>query len=311
MPTIFLSRTSIDKPFVEKLSADLKRLGIESWVDKYEIKVGESIFWRVEEGLKESEYFAIVLSPEALKSEWVKSEISVAWDRKMMVGKNAILPLLYRDCEIPALLKSLKYADFRRDYQTGFSELVAVFGISQADAITEDNWRLFARKRGSDWKRFRELEFQKFVTELCSLARKKHFSVWVGGTSRPFAVAISATWSKKDGCYRRILHHEDFGVRIDPRQGYEYYYAAQADGSPRHIPLNSFDIRIGATVDESLEFISAKMDDCINAHGEPDSDTYYHTERMDKLSQLNPALFMDLLVRHTDWDQGKLSKRAE
>ena len=206
------------------------------------------------------------------------------------------------------LLKSLKYADFRQDYQTGFSELAAVFGISRVDAITEDNWRLFARKKGSDWKKFRELEFQKFVTELCDLARRKRFSVWVGGTSRPFAVAISASWSKKMGHYRETLYLEELGVRMNPKQGYEYYYAAQAHGSPRHIPLANFDTRIGATVDEAMEFISAKMDDCISAHGEPDSDTYYHTERLDKLRQLSPALFMDLLVEHTDWDQGKLSK---
>lgn len=309
MPTVFLSHTSIDKPFVEKLAADLRRLGIESWVDKYEIKVGESIFWRVEEGLKESEYFAIVLSPESLKSEWVKSEISAAWDKKMMIGKNAILPLLYRDCEIPVLLKSLKYADFRQDYQTGFSELAAVFGISKTNAITEDNWRLFVRKRDSDWKKFRELEFQEFITELCSLARRKHFSVWVGGTNRPFAVAISANWSRKEECYRKILHHEGFGVRMNPKHEHEYYYAAQAQGSPRHIPLSSFDTRIGATVDEAMEFISAKMNGCINEYGEPDSDTYYHTERLDKLKQFNPALVMDLLIRHTDWDQGKLSKQ--
>lgn len=69
MPSVFLSHTSIDKPFVEKLARDLNCLGIDAWVDKYEIKVGESIFWRVEEGLRESEYFAIVLSPEALASE--------------------------------------------------------------------------------------------------------------------------------------------------------------------------------------------------------------------------------------------------
>lgn len=43
MPTIFLSHTSIDKPFVEKLARDLMRLGINVWYDKYEIKVGESI----------------------------------------------------------------------------------------------------------------------------------------------------------------------------------------------------------------------------------------------------------------------------
>lgn len=57
-----------------------------------------------------------------------------------------------------------------------------------------------------------------------------------------------------------------------------------------------------------MEFISVKMDDCISAYGEPDSDTYYHTERLDKLRQLSPALSIDLLVKHTDWDQGKLSE---
>ncbi|MFR3116786.1 MAG: toll/interleukin-1 receptor domain-containing protein [[Clostridium] symbiosum] len=43
MPTIFLSHTSIDKPFVEKLARDLQRLGISVWYDKYEIKFGESL----------------------------------------------------------------------------------------------------------------------------------------------------------------------------------------------------------------------------------------------------------------------------
>lgn len=172
MPSVFLSHTSIDKPFVEKIARDLNRLGIDAWVDKYEIKVGESIFWRVEEGLRESEYFAIVLSPEALASEWVRSEIAVAWDKRMLAGKNAILPLLYRDCEIPALLKTIKYADFRHDYQLGFSELASVFGIDTSEAITEDTWRLHVRERNSDWKRFRDIEFQNLVTQLCGIARK-------------------------------------------------------------------------------------------------------------------------------------------
>jgi len=82
MPTLFLSHTSIDKPFVEKLAKDLERLGIKVWFDKYEIKVGESIFWKIEEGIKDSEYFAIVISKEAWNSPWVKSEFSAAWQNK-------------------------------------------------------------------------------------------------------------------------------------------------------------------------------------------------------------------------------------
>lgn len=138
LPTLFLSHTSIDKPFVEKLVADLKPLGVDSWVDKYEIKVGESIFWKVEEGLDDSEFFGIVLSPEALKSDWVQAEISAAWGKKMLSGNSSILPILYRPCRLPALLKSLKYADFTQDYNTGFADLARVFGIENVEAITGD-----------------------------------------------------------------------------------------------------------------------------------------------------------------------------
>jgi hypothetical protein len=40
MTSIFLSHASIDKPFVEKLAHDLKRLGINVWFDKWELKIG-------------------------------------------------------------------------------------------------------------------------------------------------------------------------------------------------------------------------------------------------------------------------------
>ena len=138
MTSIFLSHTSIDKPFVEKLASDLERLGVNAWVDKYEINVGESIFWKVEEGLRETEFFGIVLSPEALNSEWVKAEIATAWDKKMLSGNSSILPILHRNCELPSLLKSLKYANFTEDYNTGFIDLTRALGIKNPYAITGD-----------------------------------------------------------------------------------------------------------------------------------------------------------------------------
>lgn len=55
MPSIFLSHTSIDKPFVEKLARDLIRLGFNVWFDKWSIKTGESITWKIDEGIRENE----------------------------------------------------------------------------------------------------------------------------------------------------------------------------------------------------------------------------------------------------------------
>ena len=56
MPSIFLSHASVDKPFVEKLAKDLKRIGVNVWFDNWSIKIGESITWQVEEGIRENEY---------------------------------------------------------------------------------------------------------------------------------------------------------------------------------------------------------------------------------------------------------------
>ena len=105
LSSIFLSHTSLDKPFVEKLARDLKRIGINVWFDKWEIKIGESITWRIEEGIRENEYLGIVLSPEALGSEWVKSELGAAWVKQMQLRKVFVIPIYYRDCDIPLFIR--------------------------------------------------------------------------------------------------------------------------------------------------------------------------------------------------------------
>ncbi len=42
---------------------------------------------KVEEGIRENEFLGIVLSQEALKSEWVKAELSAAWIKQMQKKK--------------------------------------------------------------------------------------------------------------------------------------------------------------------------------------------------------------------------------
>ena len=223
----------------------------------------------------------------------------------MLTGKNAILPLLYRDCEIPVLLKTIKYADFRYDYQLGFSELASVFGIDTSEAITEDTWRLHVRERNSNWRRFRDIEFQNLVTQLCAIARKMSYSVWTGPSSRPYTIAISATWSKQEKEYRHLIHNVDFAIRMNPKDNYHYYYAEEVCGSPRHIPVKNFNTPIGSTANEALEFVYELMERYIDLYGSPDNDTHYQTTRYDKLNEFDPAKLFNTLIQETDWDQGK------
>lgn len=62
MPSLFLSHSSADKTFVEKLAKDLEGVGVNVWFDKWEIKVGDSLTGKIEEGLQANDYLGLVLS---------------------------------------------------------------------------------------------------------------------------------------------------------------------------------------------------------------------------------------------------------
>ena len=125
MAKIFISHSSKDKKFVFELGKDLRELGHEPWLDEWEIKVGDCIPSKIDQAIGEADYVIVVLSPDAVNSGWVEREWqSKYWD-EINKNKTLVLPILISDCQIPDLLKTKKYADFRNDYQVGFADLIA------------------------------------------------------------------------------------------------------------------------------------------------------------------------------------------
>jgi hypothetical protein len=60
---VFLCHSSSDKLFVDRLASDLEKVNIGVWYDKWEIKVGDSLIEKIQEGLENNDYLAIILSP--------------------------------------------------------------------------------------------------------------------------------------------------------------------------------------------------------------------------------------------------------
>ncbi len=296
MPTIFLSYSSIDKPFVEKLAKDLDRLGINVWYDNYEIKVGDSILWKVDEGIREAEYLGIVISKEAWESEWVTTEISAAWQKQVKQKRNFVLPIYYRECEIPLFLRGIKYADFRRDYQTGLSDLAKVFGIKKLDVITEENWRRFARVRGSSWNEFRVKEFELLITRICRVARAYNFSVWVGGSQNPYSFIINGRTD--------LGRNLSISVRMDPAHSYRYLATDTQEWNPNRVAKSSYRTEIGSTVNEVEEYLTRRVQQFVSINGKPSGEISLFTERhMD----LNTAMAgIRELMKMSNWDQEAL-----
>ena len=71
---VFLSHNSVDKPWVSQLKADLARYNVRAWLDKDEIRPGNVFAEDLELALENSRAVALVISPEALASGWVKEE---------------------------------------------------------------------------------------------------------------------------------------------------------------------------------------------------------------------------------------------
>lgn len=122
---IFISYNHHDRYFAERLARDLRDAGFSVWWDQWEIKVGDSIIEKVNQGIHGSAYLAVVLSPHSVRSDWVKREVGSALMNQLSAKRRiTVLPLLIADCEIPPLLREIKRAEFRQDYESGLREVL-------------------------------------------------------------------------------------------------------------------------------------------------------------------------------------------
>ncbi len=120
-PGIFLSHSHADKPLVRRLAADLQSAGARVWLDEAEIKLGDSLIQRIQEGIDEMDYLAVVLSPKSVASDWVQREVEIALNEEIAGHRVKVLPLLQQSCNMPGFLRGKLYADFTSDdkYQGG------------------------------------------------------------------------------------------------------------------------------------------------------------------------------------------------
>ena len=141
--SIFLSHNREDKEFVRRLAVDLQRASIKVWVDEAEIKLGDSIIGKIEEGILGSEYLGVILSPSSVASQWVKEELRTVLHNQVTKKAKTVLPLLYQPCDVPLFLVDKLYADFTNPEQYEFAlrqlisrlnpKFVSPIFVSQAD----------------------------------------------------------------------------------------------------------------------------------------------------------------------------------
>src|SRR5688500_20181202 len=73
---IFVSHKGADTDWSERLATRLRAAGLEVWLDKWEIRPGDSITGRIDEALGRATVLLLVLTPEAVgpTARWVSHE---------------------------------------------------------------------------------------------------------------------------------------------------------------------------------------------------------------------------------------------
>lgn len=147
----FISYSHADKEFVDRLVADLQRCDVNLWVDKRELKIGDSLMRRIRKGIDNADYFLVIISEHSVKSEWVQRELDVAMNDEILTGRIKVLPLVLDDTDLPGFLKGKVYADFSKNYQIALQEVLTAIGVQDSDiAVKMQNHPSLTEDTGSD-----------------------------------------------------------------------------------------------------------------------------------------------------------------
>jgi hypothetical protein len=130
---VFLSHSSQDKKFVERLAHDLIVRGVQVWYSEWEIRVGDSLVQKISDGIDSSGWLLVVLSAASVQSEWVRRELSAGFMLELERRSVFVLPARIDDAEVPLLLKEKRYADFR-DYDAALEQVLERFIPDHASA---------------------------------------------------------------------------------------------------------------------------------------------------------------------------------
>jgi hypothetical protein len=131
-PTAFVSHSSKDLPFVERFVADLWEVGVKAWYSRWEIKPGDSIPAKIDQGIKECEFFIVVLSKNSVHAPWVQNELQAASARKVSGKVRKIIPITIDDCDdFPPMIESLCREDFaKQPYEVALKRVLdSIFDV--------------------------------------------------------------------------------------------------------------------------------------------------------------------------------------
>src|SRR5271166_3756291 len=124
---VFISHSSHDRAFVTRIARILEEHRIAYWYSATHIVGAKQWHDEIGHALEHCNWFLVVLTPDAVRSQWVKRELMFALNEHRY--NQRIIPLLRKPCKYPRLswaLPGFELVDFTVGFDTGCRDLLRV-----------------------------------------------------------------------------------------------------------------------------------------------------------------------------------------
>jgi uncharacterized protein YjbI with pentapeptide repeats len=157
----FISYSSKDQKFADRLYADLQNTGVRCWLATEDLKIGDKIRTGIDEAIRLHDKLLLVLSKYSVVSDWVGQEVETALERERKEKRTVLFPIRLDDAVMkvengwPALIRNTRnIGDFRKwknhdSYQTAFDRLLRNLKAEDGQA-TKPKEEKGSKKRGEE-----------------------------------------------------------------------------------------------------------------------------------------------------------------
>lgn len=121
---IFISHAHEEDAIARRLAADLRQRGWRTWIAPDSIRPREKWVEAISRGLEESGVFVVLLSPAAVKSQWVRDETNIAIELQHQ-GSLHFIPAEIKTCALPPFWRLYQRVRFTAGYEDGLVALAS------------------------------------------------------------------------------------------------------------------------------------------------------------------------------------------
>jgi uncharacterized protein YjbI with pentapeptide repeats len=93
----FISYSTKDQEFADRLYADLQNKGVRCWFAPHDLRIGKKIIDEVDAAIRLRDRVLLILSERSINSEWVEDEVTAGFEEERKRGEEVLFPIRLDD----------------------------------------------------------------------------------------------------------------------------------------------------------------------------------------------------------------------